>query len=199
MTIPVQEFDGMKPQQLISDIDGFMVAIERMLSELSLDLSEFELDHIALRINEPSLAHMLLPEWQSISTVLSDAEINGRPIYIFKLNQPLKLSHWCTACVEYPFPKNGKPYPFQGWEHVEFVVPSQATNAQDYLLELYQRFPDMESRVENLSKEGLTVKLSQPKGEKERLPNPTVAFKWKDVCVKLHPNSIEQIILSESI
>ncbi|WP_199899854.1 VOC family protein, partial [Franconibacter helveticus] len=41
------------------------------------------------------------------------------------------------------------------------------------------------------------VKTSSPKGEGERLPNPTLAVTDKTVTIKFHPFSIEEIVASE--
>nr|WP_313906615.1 VOC family protein [Shewanella algae] len=43
----------------------------------------------------------------------------------------------------------------------------------------------------------MKLKASSPKGEAERLANPTLAFKAGGVCVKVHPHSIQAIIASE--
>ncbi|SQC71327.1 protein yecM [Klebsiella pneumoniae] len=47
------------------------------------------------------------------------------------------------------------------------------------------------------SQPGIVVKTSSPKGEHERLPNPTLAVTDGSVTVKFHPWSIEQIVASE--
>ncbi len=44
---------------------------------------------------------------------------------------------------------------------------------------------------------GFFVKTSSPKGERERLPNPTLAVTDGKVTIKFHPRSIEQIVASE--
>lgn len=46
---------------------------------------------------------------------------------------------------------------------------------------------------------GVKVKLSSPQGDRQRLANPTVAFKWQGVCLKLHPYSLRQVIESERL
>ncbi|GAL14478.1 protein yecM [Vibrio astriarenae] len=43
----------------------------------------------------------------------------------------------------------------------------------------------------------IKMKLSSPKGEGERLNNPTVAFKHQGVCIKLHPHTLKAIVASE--
>ncbi|WP_373417880.1 VOC family protein [Vibrio parahaemolyticus] len=41
------------------------------------------------------------------------------------------------------------------------------------------------------------MKVSQPKGQQERLPNPTLAVSNGEVTVKYHPFSLKKIIESE--
>lgn len=41
--------------------------------------------------------------------------------------------------------------------------------------------------------------MSSPKGDKERLANPTIAFKRDDVCIKVHPHGIKAVIASEQV
>ncbi|MCE0494567.1 VOC family protein [Vibrio salinus] len=66
------------------------------------------MDHIALRVNDEVTARQLEAQWYSLGTVLSNADINGRPIFIFKLRQTIKASLWQVRCVEFPYPKPGK-------------------------------------------------------------------------------------------
>ncbi|WP_273876845.1 VOC family protein, partial [Serratia marcescens] len=47
--------------------------------------------------------------------------INGRPICLFDLQQPLAVGPWRIDCVELPYPGE-KRYPHEGWEHVELVL-----------------------------------------------------------------------------
>ncbi len=50
---------------------------------------------------------------------------------------------------------------------------------------------------EGLSLPGISVKTSSPKGERERLPNPTLAVTDGKTTIKFHPWSIEEIVASE--
>ncbi len=78
-------------------------------------------------------------------------------------------------------------------------MPSRANSAEDYLLDLMSQFPMFASHFTELEQLGVKTKLSSPKGEGERLNNPTVAFKWDNICIKLHPHPLKKIIESESL
>jgi len=188
---------GLMPVQMKSKLDDFMHKIQSLSELLHINLSRFQADHIALRINESELAKQAHYEWQKEAQVISQAEINGRPIIVLLFNQPLECMGWEIECLELPYPAPGKIYPEQSWEHVEFVVPSQAQTADEYLSDLKQQFPEMADNWDKLEQLGIKTKLSSPKGEGERLNNPTVAFKWNGVCIKLHPHSLKRIVESE--
>ncbi|PNH97123.1 VOC family protein [Vibrio diazotrophicus] len=188
---------GLHPNQMKQNLENFIEKIQQLTTVLQIDLSAYQLDHIAMRINELELAKLAHQAWAQEGEVISQTQINGRPIIVIAFNQPLVIKTWHIECLELPYPAKGKIYPEQSWEHVEFVVPSDAQTADDYLEHLKQVFPDLALNWGKLVDKGVKVKLSSPKGEGERLNNPTVAFKWQGVCIKLHPHSLKNIVESE--
>lgn len=83
----------------------------------------------------------------------------------------------------------GKRYPHEGWEHVEIVLAGEPETLNARALALLSD--------DGLSQPGIFVKTSSPKGQHERLENPTLAVTDGSVTIKFHPWSIEQIIASE--
>ncbi|WP_114765258.1 VOC family protein [Vibrio rhodolitus] len=185
------------PEQLKQKLPEFMLKIQSLSEKLQIDLTQFQADHIALRINEQELAQQAHQAWLNEGVEISNAQINGRPIIVLAFHQPLQALNWQIECLELPYPAEGKLYPEQSWEHVEFVIPSQAQTADEFAEELKQRFPALAEQWDSLADMGIKVKLSSPKGEGERLNNPTVAFKHQGVCIKLHPHSLKAIVASE--
>ncbi len=185
------------PAQMKANLDEFMHKIQYLSDTLHINLKPFQADHIALRINDAELAKLAHQEWQKEGQVISNAQINGRPIIVILFEQALCSHGWDIECLELPYPAPGKIYPEQNWEHVEFVVPSDAHSADDYLADIKQQFPALAQNWDALLEKGVKVKLSSPKGEGERLNNPTVAFKHKGVCIKLHPHPLKAIVESE--
>lgn len=188
---------GLHPVQMKDKLAEFMHKIQQLSELLHMDLSTHTLDHIALRINDLELAKAAHAAWLDEAEEISCAQINGRPIIVMAFHQPLVAEPWRIECLELPYPAPGKMYPQQSWEHVEFVIPSQAQTADDFLHELLQRFPAFAQQWPKLAELGVKTKLSSPKGEGERLNNPTVAFKWQGVCIKLHPHTLKTIVASE--
>lgn len=187
----------LEPQQMIERLDDFMGKIEEFGSKLGLDLSFAQADHIAMRVNETSLAKAAHEAWAGYGETISQAMINGRPIVVIAFDEPLKSRGWSIECLELPYPAEGKVYPSQDWEHVEFVIPSHAQTADEYLADLKDTYPQFSANFATLAEQGVKIKLSSPKGEGERLNNPTVAFKHQGICIKLHPHSLKKIVESE--
>lgn len=185
------------PELMIQDLDAFMAKIEALSSMLCLDLSLAQADHVALRINDTETAKQAHQAWSRYGKVISQAQINGRPIIVIEFEKALESRGWRMECLELPYPAEGKSYPTESWEHVEFVIPSHAQTADEFLADLKHTYPQFGAQFEKLDELGVKIKLSSPKGEGERLNNPTVAFKYQGVCIKLHPHSLKRIVESE--
>ncbi|WP_285164927.1 VOC family protein [Shewanella goraebulensis] len=182
--------------QLIQNWPDFSQRITTFIQRLGLDSLQLECDHCALRVNSHQAATQLSQEFEQHGQVISNNMINGRPILIIKLNKPLSLEGLDVNCVELPYPSD-KVYPQEGWEHVELVFPSPALTCEQLIADLVSVVPDI-SDIINGNVIDIKVKQSSPKGDNERLANPTIAFKSNGICVKVHPQSIEAIIASES-
>ncbi|MFV0575632.1 MAG: VOC family protein [Vibrio sp.] len=185
------------PATLRAQLPEFWQKVETFAEVIGLKLNSLVADHVAIRINEQSVAEHTHQAWLAEGTQISDAMINGRPIIVIELDKAFEVSNQQIKLLELPYP-SVKTYRNQGWEHVEFVVNSQAQTAEDFLADVKKAFPEIEARWDCLEYMGVKVKLSSPKGEGERLANPTVAFKSESgVCIKLHPHTLKDVILSE--
>jgi len=185
----------LSPTQMHQSLATFIAKICTLSDKLGLDLTAYQADHLALRINHVELAKAAHQAWLEYGKEISRAQINGRPIIVIAFDTPLVAMDWSIECLELPYPAEGKLYPNQDWEHVEFVVPSTAQTADDYFADIKRAFPELEEALAQNPQ--VKVKLSSPKGEGERLNNPTVAFKHQGVCIKLHPHSLKAIVESE--
>ncbi|WED25695.1 VOC family protein [Vibrio sp. DW001] len=186
------------PEQMLKNVPQFSDKIIKLMQDIGLDLTTYQADHIALRINDYQLTEQAHDAWLEFGKVISSAYINGRPIIVLELNQSISVRDWTVECLELPYPAKGKHYPEQGWEHMEFVIPSEAKTAEEYLEELKFRIPKLNDMWDKMGLLGITTKISSPKGEDERLANPTVAFKRNEVCIKLHPHTLKRVVLSEA-
>lgn len=184
------------PTALLAELPRFWGDILTLADELGIDTQPLVVDHIAIRINELDVAKTAHQEWLTQGRQISNAMINGRPIIVIEFDKPLQIENHSIECLELPYPSD-KTYPNEGWEHVEFVVPSSAQSAPQFVEEVKAAFPQLAANWDNLGDKGIKVKLSSPQGEGERLANPTVAFKTNGVCIKLHPHTLKEVIARE--
>ncbi len=186
----------LSPEMMRNSLVVFWQKIEQLADMIALDIGQFSADHVAMRINEIDVAKQVHQAWLAQGQQLSQAEINGRPIIVLKLDEGLRVANQVIPCIELPYP-SAKTYPQQGWEHVEFVLASDAQSIDAFVQDIRQQCPQLAKKWSQLPALGVKVKLSSPQGEGERLANPTVTFKSNGVCIKLHPHSLEQVIASE--
>ena len=177
---------------LLADFQDFEQKIQTLAAEIHLDLSQYEIDHLSLRVNCEQTANAWLILLLEHGSVLSDNLINGRVIYLIQLHEPLYLAKQWIDVVELPFPKD-KHYPQETWEHIEVVVPFLPNETTEEWL----------TRIKNTflwnQPERFKVKTSEPKGCGEKLLNLSVAVSFLDktqnpTCIKFHPYSIKQIV-----
>lgn len=181
-----QKIDSL--QDIAADLPRFSEALHALAARLGLDIAPLDADHISLRCHQNATAERWRQGLELCGELLSENIINGRPICLFKLHQPVCVAHWQFSVVELPWPGE-KRYPHEGWEHIEIVLPGEPETLNARALALLSD--------EGLSQPGIVVKTSSPQGERERLPNPTLAVTDGNVTLKFHPWSIEAIVASE--
>ncbi|MGI2191215.1 VOC family protein [Shewanella baltica] len=212
-----QQSTSISYEQLTQSWPAFEAQISALIETLGLADKALVCDHVALRVNSIASADALRDAFSRVGKIISDNIINGRTILIIELDTPLTLGQFSIACVELPYPSD-KVYPQEGWEHIELVIDSKATECDTLSQDLLALCPKLSallpseqaaepvlSRSPDLSSQGLAslagikIKMSSPKGDKERLANPTIAFKRDDVCIKVHPHGIKAVIASEQM
>ena len=105
-----------------SVIADFEKKILSLASEMALILTDYEIDHMAVRVNHCKTAKSYLDLFVKKGRIVSDNLINGRVIYLVELEQPIAFLGQKVSIVELPYPKD-KIYPREGWEHIEIVIP----------------------------------------------------------------------------
>ena len=202
-------------EQLTQSWPAFEAQILALLETLDLADKALVCNHVALRVNSIASADALRDTFSRVGKIISDNIINGRTILIIELDTPLTLGQFSIACVELPYPSD-KVYPQEGWEHIELVIDSKAKDCDTLSQDLLALCPKLSALLPSeqaaepvpssslglnsqgiASLAGIKIKMSSPKGDKERLANPTIAFKRDDVCIKVHPHGIKAVIASE--
>lgn len=176
----------------LEDLSEQLIAFEERIVDLAdrvgLSLNDFHCDHISVRCNHISTAERWRKGFMKCGLLLSEKEVNGRPICLFDLNRPIIVVAKQVDCIELPYP-GAKVYPHEGWEHIELVVPGEVETFHQNALALLSD--------KGLTTPGIEIKCSNPKAEGEKLNNPTLAVSNGVVTIKLHPYSIRKIIAGE--
>ncbi|VEB69449.1 Uncharacterized protein conserved in bacteria [Providencia rustigianii] len=173
-------------QDLQQDLPHFERKLTSMAQALNLSLTDYCIDHISVRCHHIATAERWHEGLLQCAELLSDNLINGRPIRLYDLKKPIQVAGQDVFIIELPFPKD-KIYPQESWEHIEMVI-----EVEPEVLEKTAR-----SLLPEPLPEGYYCKVSQPKGQKERLPNPTLAVTNNLITLKYHPFSLRNIVESE--
>ncbi|AUX72949.1 VOC family protein [Erwinia pyrifoliae] len=174
---------------ILADLPRFTNAIHHLAQRLGLDLLPLEVDHIALRCHQNATAERWQQGLLRCATLFSQKDIAGRPVALFELATPLDVGPWSISVVELPWPGQ-RLYRHEGWEHVEVVLRGEASTLGTRALALMAD--------EGLTQQGISIKTSAPKGDGEKLPNPTLAVTDGQVTIKFHPWSLKEIVASEN-
>ncbi len=171
-----------------ADLPRFEQALAQLAGQLGLDLGKREADHISLRCHQNTTAERWKTGFLRCGELLSEKLINGRPVCLFRLKQPVEAAGWSFTLIELPWP-GAKRYPHEGWEHIEIVLPGDPATLNTRAVALLSDA--------GLAKPGISIKTSSPAGDGERLPNPTLAVTDGTVTIKFHPWPLDAIINSE--
>lgn len=173
---------------LDQDLSRFEQALTALAARLGLVLDGLDADHISLRCNQNATAERWKTGLSECATLFSEKMINGRPICLFALSQPLQVGPLQIDVVELPWPGN-KLYRHEGWEHIEIVLRGDPDAVAGKALALMSD--------QGMMQQGISFKTSAPQGDGERLPNPTLAVSDGQTTIKFHPWSLKEIVASE--
>ncbi|MGD8105756.1 VOC family protein [Pantoea sp. FN0302] len=173
---------------LTNDLPRFEKSLVNLAEKLGLVLENLEADHISLRCHQIATAERWKQGLMQVGKLFSEKMINGRPICLFQLHEPLSVGPWRIEVVELPWPGN-KLYRHEGWEHVEIVLRGDPATLGARAMALLSD--------SGLLQPGISFKTSAPQGEGERLPNPTLAVTDGEITIKFHPWSLQEIVASE--
>ncbi|WP_029686752.1 VOC family protein [Tatumella saanichensis] len=181
------DFSRLLPD-LAQDLNRFTLDLAHLAGRLGLSLQTLAPDHISLRCHQNSTAERWAAGLAQVGEMFSQAEINGRPVCLFRLNQPLSLLGHQVSVVELPWP-GAKHYPHEGWEHIEVVLEGDPQTLGQRAMALIADH--------GLTQPGISFKTSQPAAVEGALPNPTLAVTDGKTTLKFHPYSLEAVVASE--
>jgi len=152
--------------------------LNRLLSSIAMDgidLSGFVMDHICYRVESIERYEVIKKDMEEAGVLLSESDVDGRPIASYKLHKPIVHKKWKIDVIEIPSPKEGKFYP-EGYEHAEFVIDM-------HLAEFMAAYLDLVFDKKNLLRE----------------INPELTMHYDDYSVKFHRSSLEDVIKAEQM
>lgn len=108
--------------EIIGDYNTFLGDIIGRIEDEGFDLNDFsQMDHMCYRTESIDEYEQKKRELSRVAMLLTETNVNGRPICTFRLNVPVTYDKWRIDAIELPAPKPGKMYE-SGLEHVELVM-----------------------------------------------------------------------------
>ena len=157
--------------------DEAIIFLDKMFIEIKrnqVNLYHWEIDHLCYRSSSIDHYNMLKKSFRAFSTLLSEVEINGRPISTFKLSKPIFYKDYTIDLIEIPAPKPGKEIR-SGFEHFELVVDVSF----DQIISAYPN--------STFKKTGMT-----------KVINPELQMTLESGAIKFHHSSLEYVINIEN-
>ena len=98
------KFNG-KIDRTLSKVAFISGKIQQLAAVMNVNLADYQIDHLALRANTEEKAKNWLTELLKCGRILSDNIVNGRPIYLIELDEPVDFIGQPVDVIELPFPK----------------------------------------------------------------------------------------------
>ncbi len=113
--------------KLKNEFETFLLGVFTQTEKYNLDVSFLDIDHAGLRFRDPEDVNRIKAELlESGAEIISSEVVNGREILILKLPEPFEFAQFRISYIELPYPASEHKYHEDGWEHIEFVIESDA-------------------------------------------------------------------------
>ena len=158
-------------KELIGDYEAKVVAINKGLEAAGIKKDELALlDHLGYRTETLDEYYGVLQDFSGLGENMGEVEIEGRPISVIALDEPLVADGWTIPFLEVVAPKASSPYP-SGLEHAEFVT--------------VRRLSDFEKAHEDLPfiRDAMMRRI-----------NPELKYRENGISVKFHRLSIGSVV-----
>ena len=160
---------------IIGDYATKIAAINKGLAEAGIEKNELALlDHLGYRTETLEEYADVLEKFRPLGKDLGEIEVEGRPISVIALDQPIEAGGWVVPFLEVIAPKEGSPYS-SGLEHAEFVT--------------VRLLGDFEARHSELpfKRDAMSRKI-----------NPELKYRESGISVKFHRMSIGTVVELEA-
>ena len=105
----------------LDDCNLFIEKILKEISNLGIDASQLQMDHVGYQTSSDHEYDGLKEEFKKFGEMVSEKIVGGRRVGIYKFFKPLKFKQYVISAIELIAPKKGQVYP-SGLEHAEFVL-----------------------------------------------------------------------------
>ena len=161
-------------QTIIGDYPAFLSQILQEVTDAGFELTDFvQMDHMCYRVPSLEQYEVKKHELAKVAKLLGEAQVNDRPIAIFRLQKPVYKDYWRIDIIELPAPKPGVTTE-EGLEHVEFVL-----------------FDDKDDFLKKYSDKQFDMKSA------DRGINPEIAFRLPSYTVKFHLLNLPTVVYIE--
>ncbi len=164
----------MNIKEIIGDYDLFLDKILGLLESNNIDVSNFFLDHLCYRVQNKEDYSKTKSELLNLSTLISEANVGGRPIASLKLHECIIYKNRKIPLIELPYPRENK-LEVSGLEHIEFVIDTDL----DSFIKMY---PHISFDTKGLNK----------------ADNADIKWSIEGITVKFHRESLEDVIEREN-
>lgn len=162
---------------MIGDSTEFVLNLLAELEKTNINFSNFLIDHICYRVSNYRNYSQKKQQLAKLGHMLTETEVNGRPIACFKLHQPIVINYKSQSfeipLIELPAPKKAK-VSIDGLEHFEM-----ATSFHPQKMQL--QYPRLTWNTSGMNK----------------VFNPEIELEFSSGAVKFHQQSLEQVITTE--
>jgi predicted metalloenzyme YecM len=163
-----------KLQDSIGDYRAFLGNILQEITDAGFALADFvQMDHMAYRVPTLERYEQKKRELAAAAALLGETQVNGRPIAVFRLREPVRFDTWRIDAIELPAPKAGTA-PAEGLEHVELVL-----------------YDDKDSFLKKYADKQFELKAA------ERGINPEIGFALPHYGVKFHLLNLPTVVYLE--
>lgn len=161
-------------KEIIGDYDTKIAKINDVFTEIGIERSELtQLDHLCYRTETLEEYAKVLEDFKGLGKNLGEVMVQGRPISVISLYEPIESGGWLVDYLEVAAPKPSSPYP-SGLEHAEFVT-------RGLLQDFQQRHEDLPFITDAL----------------QRVLNPELKYREKGISVKFHQLSLGSVVTIE--
>lgn len=161
-------------KELIGDYDPHVAKINDVLEMVGIQRSELsQLDHLCYRTETLEEYYQVLQDFVVLGRNLGEVDVQGRPISVIALHEPIETGGWIIDFLEVAAPKLSSPYP-SGLEHAEFVTRGLLEDFEQHHTDL----PFIRDAM-------------------HRTINPELKYREHDISLKFHQLNIGAVIKIE--